>query len=311
MDKVRRERRKDVHTRLDFEEGPRERTREDSHHSSARARTTKPKGLRVQDHLRYGDRLVLDRLGHRRQSAFDRVSETYSLSTTKSRPCGTNSRDHPLGRSRPHRLDTSNDCPKDMECFRSVGESYDNSFSHSYRDGNRSRHMKRRRDNESPLSSVSKSDSSDGRTSPKGKLQTSWKAQDHSRDSRGSNRFTPLDLWIHAWEAAAASKKKGHASWKAQDHSRDSRGSNRFTPLTRTPKEILAAEAGKFQPPPPMVTPVEKRSSNKFCDFHNDKWHSTDESSSGTEGPLVIEAEMGGHMIHRMHVDGGSSMEIL
>nr|GEX10889.1 reverse transcriptase domain-containing protein [Tanacetum cinerariifolium] len=33
----------------------------------------------------------------------------------------------------------------------------------------------------------------------------------------------------------------------------------------------------KFQPPPPMVTPVEKRSSNKFCDFHNDKGHSTDE----------------------------------
>nr|GFA35884.1 hypothetical protein [Tanacetum cinerariifolium] len=56
-------------------------------------------------------------------------------------------------------------------------------------------------------------------------------------------------------EAAAASKKKGH----------------------RTPKEILAAEANKFQPPPPMVTPVEKRNSNKFCDFHNDKGHNTDE----------------------------------
>ncbi|GJV93649.1 reverse transcriptase domain-containing protein [Tanacetum coccineum] len=111
------------------------------------------------------------------------------------------------------------------------------------------------------------------------------------------------------------------------------------------------AEAGKFKPPPPMVTPVEKRSSNKFCDFHNDKGHNTDEcmqlkkqieelvragklshlikeikqgkdqpkvgkkevptkdneitfpplkTSSGTEGLLVIEAEIGGHMIHRM-----------
>nr|GEU68138.1 reverse transcriptase domain-containing protein [Tanacetum cinerariifolium] len=56
-------------------------------------------------------------------------------------------------------------------------------------------------------------------------------------------------------EAAAASKKKGHG----------------------TLKEILAAEASKFQSPPPMVMPVEKRSSNKFCDFHNDKGHSTDE----------------------------------
>nr|GEV02822.1 reverse transcriptase domain-containing protein [Tanacetum cinerariifolium] len=178
-------------------------------------------------------------------------------------------------------------------------------------------------------------------------------------------------------EAAAASENKGHGSWKPHDqskkhadkrpdfrgHSKDGRGASRFTPLTRTPKEILAAEANKFEPPPPMVTPVEKRNSNKFCDFHNDKGHSTDEclqlkkqieekevaakekpttiymirswqrtvkqkitqsfkqgkeiifqpltTSNETEGPLVIEAEMGGHTIHRMHIDGGSSMEIL
>ncbi|GKB89708.1 hypothetical protein Tco_0961980 [Tanacetum coccineum] len=87
-------------------------------------------------------------------------------------------------------------------------------------------------------------------------------------------------------EAAAAGKRKGHTSWRTQDQSkwhssewrsdfrgqpRDGRGSSKFTPLTRTPKEILATESGKFKPPPPMVTPVEKRSSNKFCDFHNDK----------------------------------------
>nr|GEU64335.1 reverse transcriptase domain-containing protein [Tanacetum cinerariifolium] len=172
------------------------------------------------------------------------------------------------------------------------------------------------------------------------------------------------------------------------NNSREGRGSNQFTPLTSTPKKILAAEAGKFQLSLPMVTPVEKRSNNKFCDFHNDKGHSTDEcmqlkkqieklvragklshlikeikhgrdqsktgkkkttakdkptaiymiqswqrttrqkvtqsfervkeitfpplaASSGTERPLVIETEMGGHMIHRMYVDGGSSMEIL
>nr|GEZ51518.1 hypothetical protein [Tanacetum cinerariifolium] len=95
MDKVCRNRRKDVYTMLDFGEGPRERSREDSHHSRARARTTKPERLKVQDCLRYGDRHVLDRLGHRRQSAFDRLSETYSPSTTKSRPRGTDFRDHP------------------------------------------------------------------------------------------------------------------------------------------------------------------------------------------------------------------------
>nr|GEZ82481.1 reverse transcriptase domain-containing protein [Tanacetum cinerariifolium] len=34
-------------------------------------------------------------------------------------------------------------------------------------------------------------------------------------------------------------------------------------------------------------------------------------TSSGAEGPLVMEAEIGGHMIHRMYVDRGSLLEIL
>nr|GEY47132.1 hypothetical protein [Tanacetum cinerariifolium] len=173
-------------------------------------------------------------------------------------------------------------------------------------------------------------------------------------------------------EAAAAGKKKGNTSWRTHDQSkrhilekrsdfrgqpREGRGSSRFTHLTRTPKEILAAEAEKFRPPPPMVTTVEKRSSNESYDFHNDKRHSTDEcmqlkkqieelvragklshlikeikqgrdqskkvtqsfkrireitfpslaTSSETEGPLVIEAKIGGHMIHRMYVDRGDA----
>ncbi|GJT65963.1 hypothetical protein Tco_1017443 [Tanacetum coccineum] len=99
-------------------------------------------------------------------------------------------------------------------------------------------------------------------------------------------------------ETAAASKKKVHVPWKSQDQSkrhasdrklelqktdfrnqpREGRGSNKFTPLTRTPKEIFTAEAAKFKPPTPMVTSLEKRSdSSKFCEFQNDKGHSTDE----------------------------------
>ncbi|GJV08426.1 reverse transcriptase domain-containing protein [Tanacetum coccineum] len=66
-------------------------------------------------------------------------------------------------------------------------------------------------------------------------------------------------------ETAAASKKKGHAPWKPQDQ----------------PKQHVSERKsnfrGKFKPQPPMVTPVEKRSSNKFCDFQNEKGHSTDE----------------------------------
>ncbi|GJZ59454.1 reverse transcriptase domain-containing protein [Tanacetum coccineum] len=134
-------------------------------------------------------------------------------------------------------------------------------------------------------------------------------------------------------ETAAASKKKIHTPWRSQDQPKWHALERRSNFQT------------KFRPPPPMVTPVEKRSSNKFCEFHNDKGYSTDEyvqlkkqieelvragklsyfikeisreitfpplaASNGTEGPLVIEAEIGRHTVHHMYVDGGSSEEVL
>ncbi|GKE03820.1 hypothetical protein Tco_1395838 [Tanacetum coccineum] len=138
-----------------------------------------------------------------------------------------------------------------------------------------------------------------------------------------------------------------------------------------------------------MTTPVEKRNANKFCEFHGEVGHNTDECNhlrkqiedmlkagklshlikelkqnsgkdlqkkkgephekekpqailmiqlwqkavrqkiaqsfspdleisfpslgddEGVEGPLIIEAEIGGHQVYRMCVDGGSSFEIL
>nr|GEZ78096.1 reverse transcriptase domain-containing protein [Tanacetum cinerariifolium] len=136
-------------------------------------------------------------------------------------------------------------------------------------------------------------------------------------------------------ETAVASKKKVHTPWKSQDQSKRQN--------SETPKEIFTAESGKFKPPPPMVTPVEKRSSNKLCEFYNDKGHSIDECvqlrkqieklrvtrqkvtqsfthvkeitfppltvNKGTRGPLVIEAEISGHAVHRIYVDKGFSME--
>ncbi|GKA49132.1 hypothetical protein Tco_0742090 [Tanacetum coccineum] len=117
-----------------------------------------------------------------------------------------------------------------------------------------------------------------------------------------------------------------------------------------------------------MTTPVEKRNARKFCEFHGEVVHTTDECmhlkrqieemlkagklshlikelkqsngkdqskaakkgktsrndkplailmgrpwqrEDGTEGPMIIEAEMGGHFVHRMYVDRGSSSKIL
>ncbi|GKC47879.1 hypothetical protein Tco_1065601 [Tanacetum coccineum] len=52
---------------------------------------------------------------------------------------------------------------------------------------------------------------------------------------------------------------------------------DRFTLLTKTPKEIFALEKGEFKAPPPMTTPVEKRNHTKFCVFHGELGHNTDE----------------------------------
>nr|GEU61759.1 reverse transcriptase domain-containing protein [Tanacetum cinerariifolium] len=178
MDKIRRGKRKEVHARLDFGENPRksQRVREGSQNSSAEtlpARYHNPSERpKMWDHLKYNDEDVLDRLGHRRQSAFDRLSNTYSPSTTKSGPNEGNSRDrsHSRGRSR-RRGSSSRDRLRNRIRPRGIEESYGNNRS-SYRAGDRhgyharnmdrSRSMKRERESESPLSRVSESGTSDG-----------------------------------------------------------------------------------------------------------------------------------------------------
>ncbi|GJU79929.1 reverse transcriptase domain-containing protein [Tanacetum coccineum] len=201
--------------------------------------------------------------------------------------------------------------------------------------------------------------------------------------------------------AFSYSRKKAPAPWRQPEEGnkpnfkkgfknkqRSDRKPDRFSLLTKTPKEIFALEKGKFKAPPPMVTPVEKRDPNKYCEFHADTGHSTDEcmqlrkqidemiksgklsqfikelkqndkpktqkkgetagkdkplailmiqpwervakqritqsfspetvisfpslgEEDGTEGPMIIEAEIGGHFVHRIYVDGGASSEVL
>nr|GEX73136.1 hypothetical protein [Tanacetum cinerariifolium] len=443
MDKVHRNKRIEVHARLDFGEGSMERRkREGSHYSSARILSARPERLKVRDHLRYNDRHVLDRLGHRRRDA------------------------------------SNGDCPKSKECFHGVRESYDNSHSYYetginhrylYHDRDRSLHVKRERDSESLLSSVSKSDYSDGRhwkskskrhkPTDEDDLTMPWMCEEvdpftprirNFKSSRASrvwfDELPPksIDSYKDLKETFLAyfmqqkkyikdpveihniKQKNGETIKDFMERFKMETGPMKGTPecmrisrfmhgvnnpkltkrlnehVLKTMEEMMitttafirgeAAAAsknkGKFQPPPPMVTLVEKRSSNKFCDFHNDTRHNTDEcmqlkkhieelvragklshlikeikhgrdqskvrkketpakdkpttiymiqswqrltrqkvtqsfksvreitflslaTSSGTEGPLVIDADIGGHMIHRMYVDGGSSMEVL
>nr|GEZ87345.1 hypothetical protein [Tanacetum cinerariifolium] len=55
-------------------------------------------------------------------------------------------------------------------------------------------------------------------------------------------------------------------------------GSRTYSPSSqKIPKEILALDKGKFKPPPPMTTLVEKRNADIFCEFHGKVGHTTDE----------------------------------
>nr|GEX92668.1 reverse transcriptase domain-containing protein [Tanacetum cinerariifolium] len=179
--------------------------REDSQNSSAKtlfARYCNPSERpQIRDRLKNNDGNVFGWLGYQRQSAFKRLSNTYSPSTTKSGPDTEYSRDGSYSRGRPHKWDSSpsRDRPQSRDCSHGIEESYGDPDDH-----------------------------------------------------------------VKIFQAAA------------QNQPRDGRGSNKFTLLTRTPKEIFVTESGKFKPPP-MVTPIEKKSNNKFCKFHNDKGHSTDE----------------------------------
>nr|GEW10688.1 reverse transcriptase domain-containing protein [Tanacetum cinerariifolium] len=103
-------------------------------------------------------------------------------------------RDPPRGRSHARALSASrDDRHKDREGFRSTRESCGDSFSHSYRNGSHHHHMKRKRDKSSP-SSVSRSDSSDGKhqrsrlkrhkTTNKDDLTRPWMCEEE-------NPFTP------------------------------------------------------------------------------------------------------------------------
>nr|GEW81286.1 reverse transcriptase domain-containing protein [Tanacetum cinerariifolium] len=254
MDKIRRDKRIEVHARLDFEETSKksQRVREGSQNSSvgtlpARYRNLSERPKR-QDRLRHNDENVFDRLGHQRHSVFDQLSDTYSPSTTKSGPDRANSRDrsHSRGRSRKRDSSPSRDRPRSRDRLRGIEESYGITCS-SYRigtrlryhshDRDRSRSMKRGRESESPLSRR------DGETIEdfieRFKVETGHmkgapecmrifgfmhgvnnpdltKCLNEHAPKTMEEMLTTTTAFIRG-ETAATSKKKGHTSWKPQD----------------------------------------------------------------------------------------------
>ncbi|GJY88322.1 hypothetical protein Tco_0502950 [Tanacetum coccineum] len=115
-----------------------------------------------------------------------------------------------------------------------------------------------------------------------------------------------------SWKQQGAGQKQNFKKGSFQNQQRTERRQDRFTLLTKTPNEILALDKGKFKTPPPMTTPriARKRITQTFSPKSVISFPSLGEED-GTEGPMIIEAEIGGHCVQRMYVDGGSSSEIL
>ncbi|GKB64893.1 reverse transcriptase domain-containing protein [Tanacetum coccineum] len=115
------------------------------------------------------DRSVFNRLSHRKRSAFERLSNTYSPSTTKSGPSNTTPRDRPRGKNPSNNKDRSSDRSRSRirNYLRGVKESYGDTYSsqrtrHRDRSRNNDHHggMKKKKVNESPSSRASVSSSS-------------------------------------------------------------------------------------------------------------------------------------------------------
>nr|GEX88902.1 reverse transcriptase domain-containing protein [Tanacetum cinerariifolium] len=116
-------------------------------------------------------------------------------------------------------------------------------------------------------------------------------------------------------EATAANKKKGHMSWKSQDQSKKHTNKRPDFRGREQPKTGMKEAAAKDKPTTIyMVRSWQRTVKQKITlSFEQGKEITFPPlaNSHRTEGPLVIEAEVGGHTFHRMYIDGGSSMEIL
>nr|GEV87474.1 reverse transcriptase domain-containing protein [Tanacetum cinerariifolium] len=77
-----------------------------------------------------------------------------------------------------------------------------------------------------------------------------------------------------SWKQQEAGHKPNFKKGDFQNQQRPERKQDRFTLLTKTTKEIPALDKGKFKPPPPMTTLIEKRNAGKFCEFHGESFHS-------------------------------------
>ncbi|GKE46174.1 hypothetical protein Tco_1477432 [Tanacetum coccineum] len=177
MEKASQDKRKGLQSRLDFGDTPKKarRIRSDSpspgdRNSPARYYHRREKS-KTKARRKDEDVSVFKRLSHRKRSAFERPSNTYSPSTTKSGLSNTTPKDRSRGKNLSDNRDRSSDRSRSRTRSHLYGvrESYGDTYSSQWtRPRDRSRNndhhggMKKKRGNESPSSRASVSSSSNG-----------------------------------------------------------------------------------------------------------------------------------------------------
>ncbi|GJR36340.1 hypothetical protein Tco_1212024 [Tanacetum coccineum] len=168
MEKARRNKQKEVQTKLNFGENSKkiQREKDNSLNSKAENSPTRfhPERSRTRGREKRNDKNVFNRLSHQRKSVHERLSDTYSPSETKSGPSRTDSRDPSHSRGHSH----SREHPRIKDHLRGLEESYGNTYSQETRtkyrdrscDGDRFCNAKRWRKSESPSSGRSESSTS-------------------------------------------------------------------------------------------------------------------------------------------------------
>ncbi|GKD24438.1 reverse transcriptase domain-containing protein [Tanacetum coccineum] len=286
MDKARRDKQKEVQTRQSFKENNNRTRRERDNFLNSRAENSPtrvyPERSRTRGRERRDDRNVFNRLSHRRKSVHERLTDTYSPSTTKSGPNRTDSRDPSHSRGHHPRKEH----PRIEECFRSAEESYGDTYSQEtktkYRDRSQSITSNRGRTLEVK----------DEKALPPLKRKVTY---------YGNHKTNPSDTLPSENRTSEVNQGKDG-------------GLIGLLPLPEHPRK---SSRPKQENSPPMLKKqieelriTKQKLTQSFARVKEITFPPL-ASSDGTEGSLVIEAEIGGHMIHRMYIDGGSSTEVL
>nr|GEV21184.1 reverse transcriptase domain-containing protein [Tanacetum cinerariifolium] len=257
MEKVRHERRKDVHARLDFGEGPREKIKEDSHYSNTRAKNAEPERVKLQDRLRYGDRHVTATGVEKASAALENHTVILPPTPIVRKAVVTIQREwtdlRHLACQATQATKMTVKIKKTQDHIRRFDEAMD---------------MRRRAArvwfDELPPESI------DGYKNMKAAFLSYFMQQ---------KKYVNDPVEIHNIK-----QRDGETLEDFMERFKIETGHMKGAPecmrISGFMHGINNPELTKRlneRPSPPMVRPVEKKSSNKFCDFHNDKGHSTDE----------------------------------